>query len=111
MAAEVAEGLVVFPEAMRENLRADNGLIMAEAYMMRLAPSLGHKQAHDVVYEAAVKSRQKDRPLEETLEEFVSGEGWAELKGEMPLAPESYVGRPDVVCDAALETWRRGPYA
>lgn len=109
MATEVAEGLVVFPDAMRKNLGADNGLIMAEAYMMRLAPSLGHKQAHDVVYEAAIKARQKDQRLEETLEEFVPGEVWAELKEEMPLAPENYVGRPDVVCDAALETWQRVP--
>lgn len=109
MAAEVAEGLVVSPDAMRRNLGADNGLIMAEAYMMRLAPSLGHKQAHDLVYEAAVKARQKDQRLEETLEGFVPGEVWEELKGEMPLAPESYVGRPNVVCDAALETWRRSP--
>lgn len=109
MAAQVAEGLVVSPDAMRRNLGADSGLIMAEAYMMRLALSLGHKQAHDLVYEAAVKARQKDQRLEETLEEYVPGELWETLKREMPLAPESYVGRPDVVCDAALETWRRMP--
>ncbi|PLS85316.1 MAG: 3-carboxy-cis,cis-muconate cycloisomerase [Actinobacteria bacterium] len=109
MAAEVAEGLVVSQDAMSRNLGADNGLIMAEAYMMRLAPSLGHRQAHDIVYEAATKARQENLPLEETLEEFVPGEVWTELKGEMPLAPESYVGQPDLVCDAALETWRRSP--
>jgi 3-carboxy-cis,cis-muconate cycloisomerase len=109
MAAQVAEGLVVSPDAMRRNLGADSGLIMAEAYMMRLALSLGHKQAHDLVYEAAVKARQKDQRLKETLEEYVPGELWETLKREMPLAPESYVGRPDVVCDAALETWRRMP--
>src|SRR4029077_20326844 len=41
--ASIAGGLQVFPEAMRRNLTADGGLVMAEAYMMRLAPYLGRE--------------------------------------------------------------------
>lgn len=107
MAAEVAGGLHVSPEAMRKNLDAGNGLIMAEAYMMKLAPSMGHKEAHDLVYEAAAETRQKDRRLEETLEEIAPNEAWTALKEEMPLSPESYIGQAETVCDVALALWRR----
>jgi len=46
------EGLVVDESRMRKNLDLTQGLIVAEAVMMGLAPHLGRQQAHDVVYEA-----------------------------------------------------------
>src|SRR5437868_6624579 len=46
------EGLVVDESRMRANLDLTQGLIVAEAVMMGLAPQLGRQQAHDVVYEA-----------------------------------------------------------
>jgi 3-carboxy-cis,cis-muconate cycloisomerase len=106
LGAEVTDGLHIFPRTMRKNLEADNGLIMAEAYMMKLAPSIGHKRAHDLVYEAATQARRRNQRLEETLKEFVPVEAWAALEGETPLSPESYIGWSDSVCDAALEQWR-----
>lgn len=107
MAAEVAGGLHVSPETMRKNLDADNGLIMAEAYMMKLAPSMGHREAHNLVYKAVAEARGGERRLEEILDGLVPSEAWAALKKEMPLPPESYVGWPEKVCDAALALWRQ----
>jgi 3-carboxy-cis,cis-muconate cycloisomerase len=45
-------GLVVDEARMRKNLDLTNGLIVAEAVMMGLAPHLGRPRAHDVVYGA-----------------------------------------------------------
>ncbi len=44
-------GLIVDEARMRQNLGMSNGLIVAEAVMMRLAPAMGRQQAHDVVYD------------------------------------------------------------
>jgi len=46
------EGLQVQPERMRRNLAMTGGLIVSEAVMMGLAPTLGRQTAHDVVYDA-----------------------------------------------------------
>jgi 3-carboxy-cis,cis-muconate cycloisomerase len=46
------DGLTVDEERMRTNLGMSNGLIVAEAVMMGLAPFIGRQDAHDVVYGA-----------------------------------------------------------
>jgi 3-carboxy-cis,cis-muconate cycloisomerase len=45
-------GLIVDEARMRRNLDMTNGLIVAEAAMMGLAPHLGRNEAHDLVYDA-----------------------------------------------------------
>ncbi len=45
-------GLVVDEKRMAANLAMTNGLIVAEAAMMKLAPFIGRQQAHDIVYAA-----------------------------------------------------------
>jgi 3-carboxy-cis,cis-muconate cycloisomerase len=45
-------GLEVRPDRMLKNLNMTQGLIVAEAVMMGLAPALGRQLAHDVVYAA-----------------------------------------------------------
>src|SRR5256885_4106092 len=48
----LAQGLVVDQSRMRANLDLTQGLIVAEAVMMGLAPHLGRQTAHDAVYAA-----------------------------------------------------------
>lgn len=48
----IVDGLQVFPERMRANLALTRGVILAERYMMALAPHLGRLAAHDLVHEA-----------------------------------------------------------
>jgi len=48
----VLEGLQVFPERMRSNLSLTRGVLMAERYMMALAPHIGRLAAHDLVHDA-----------------------------------------------------------
>jgi 3-carboxy-cis,cis-muconate cycloisomerase len=45
-------GLVVDTARMKQNLAISNGLIVAEAVMMQMAPFIGRQQAHDLVYAA-----------------------------------------------------------
>ncbi|MER7504483.1 lyase family protein [Nonomuraea pusilla] len=104
-AAEVASGLRVFPGAMRANLDAEGGLIMAEAYMMRLAPALGRERAHDLVYRAAQEARARGGALADALREVAAPADLAHL-GELPIPPESYIGDAREVCAAALAGWR-----
>jgi 3-carboxy-cis,cis-muconate cycloisomerase len=61
------EGLVVDESRMRKNLDMTQGLIVAEAVMMGLAPHLGRQQAHDVVYEACRAALGQGRPLFDIL--------------------------------------------
>ncbi|WP_237107611.1 adenylosuccinate lyase family protein [Nonomuraea sp. MG754425] len=103
-AAEVTAGLRVYPEAMRANLDAEGGLIMAEAYMMRLAPALGRERAHDLVYRAAHAAREGGRALADALLE-VAGPGDLDSLGPLPIPPESYIGDAEAVCAAALDAW------
>jgi 3-carboxy-cis,cis-muconate cycloisomerase len=101
-AADIAQGLQIFPDAMRRNLDRD-GYVMAEAYMMRLASELGRERAHDLVYAAVRKARELDESLESVLARTASAvDGAASL---LPIAPQDYTGNPDLVCDAALLAW------
>ncbi len=60
-------GLVVDRARMAENLGLSNGLIVAEAVMMHLAPLIGRQQAHDVVYAACRVVNDSGRALAEVL--------------------------------------------
>jgi 3-carboxy-cis,cis-muconate cycloisomerase len=104
-AAEVAAGLRIYPEVMRANLGAEGGLIMAEAYMMRLAPALGRERAHDLVYKAAHEAREHGRELADALRDVAGPDDLASL-GTLPIPPESYIGDAEAICAAALDAWR-----
>jgi 3-carboxy-cis,cis-muconate cycloisomerase len=61
------EGLVVDESRMRKNLDLTQGLIVAEAVMMGLAPHLGRQQAHDLVYDACRDALGQGRALFDIL--------------------------------------------
>ena len=62
-------GLVVNISVMRENLNSTRGLIVSEAVMMGLAPSLGRQKAHDVVCSACQTAIEYGRSLFDVLKE------------------------------------------
>ncbi|MCP5154410.1 MAG: 3-carboxy-cis,cis-muconate cycloisomerase [Ectothiorhodospiraceae bacterium] len=66
-AREALEGLEVRPEAMRRSLAASDGLIVAEAVMMGLAPVLGRQHAHEVVYRCCREALSGGRSFREVL--------------------------------------------
>ena len=60
-------GLIVDDKRMLRNLGMSNGLIVAEAVMMRLAPALGRQAAHDVVYDCCRVVNEEGGTLAEAL--------------------------------------------
>src|SRR5436305_2910993 len=66
-AKSMLEGLVVDQSRMRANLDLTQGLIVAEAVMMGLAPHLGRQTAHDKVYAACREALGQGRSLFDVL--------------------------------------------
>jgi 3-carboxy-cis,cis-muconate cycloisomerase len=62
-------GLVVDADRMRRNLDATGGLVMSEAVMMGLGPSLGRQRAHDLVYDICREVIASGRPFLDLLAE------------------------------------------
>lgn len=103
--AELVPRLRVDPAAMSLNMSRDGGLVMAEAYMIRLAGPLGRGPAHDVVYEAASRSRSSGRDIESILQELVPTEAWLASTLSGPVDPASYLGETQLQVDAAAAAW------
>lgn len=105
-ATAIAAGLRVFPEKMEANLLADKGLLLAEAYMMRLAPVLGREQAHDLVYQAVEVVRETGVTLAEATRSLLrraDGESGADLAVE--IEAKDYVGDVALSCEQATARW------
>lgn len=104
-AANVADGLRVFPDRMLANLELDGGRIMAEAYMIALAAELGREHAHEAVYKAVRDSRDEGVGLIEALENGLPPDVWKAVAATLPT-PAQYLGETSAICAAALSQWR-----
>jgi 3-carboxy-cis,cis-muconate cycloisomerase len=96
-------GLQVDEKKMRANLDITKGLIVSEAVMMGLGPSLGRQRAHDLVYDICRKVITTGRPLAELLAED------AEISKHMSRAelvklcdPANYLGQAGEMVDRVL---------
>jgi len=94
IAADVLEGLQVDEARMRANVELTNGLIMSESTMMRLAPSIGRQEAHDVVYDASMTAFEQGTSLAELI--------GADERVRAALGDEAdQLAAPETVVDAA----------
>nr|WP_197972982.1 3-carboxy-cis,cis-muconate cycloisomerase [Streptomyces gossypiisoli] len=87
-AAELAEGLRVHPDVMREHLGLTQGLIVSERLAAELAPVLGRARAKELLTRLAAEGR----PLSDA----------PELK-DVDLDPAHYTGCAGTLVDRALE--------
>ncbi|MEU6178794.1 3-carboxy-cis,cis-muconate cycloisomerase [Streptomyces coeruleorubidus] len=87
-AAELAEGLRVRPEAMREHLDLTDGLIVSERLSAELAPVLGRARAKELLTRLASEGR----PLADAPE-----------LADVDLDPTHYTGSAGALTDRALE--------
>ncbi len=97
------EGLVVDTARMRHNLAATNGLIVAEAVMMGLAPFIGRQEAHDVVYDAcsqAIEGGGDILPILEAQPDIVGKLGREKLAALCD--PSNYVGASGLMVDQVV---------
>ncbi len=103
-AIEVFEGLEVQKDNMCRNLECTQGLIMAEALMMSLAPKLGRLNAHHVVEAACKQAVAEQRHLLEVAQNHP--EILAVFNSEQLsqiFNPQNYLGNTQQQIDAVLQ--------
>jgi 3-carboxy-cis,cis-muconate cycloisomerase len=106
-AAFMLEGLQVDAKRMRQNLDLTQGLILAEAVMMGLAPYLGRQQAHDLVYEACRSCQERGGMLFDHLYAHpIIRETLSEAQCRALSDPAHYVGCAAEMVDRALDSSR-----
>jgi 3-carboxy-cis,cis-muconate cycloisomerase len=100
------QGLEVDAPRMRANLMSTNGLVVAEAVMMGLAPVIGRNEAHDVVYDACRVALQERRPLADVLAAMPEvTRHVSEAQVRALCDPANYLGAAPDMVDQALATY------
>ncbi|MGH7417191.1 MAG: adenylosuccinate lyase [Candidatus Rokuibacteriota bacterium] len=104
----IVRGLRVDTERMRTNLDRLGGLLLSEAVMLRLGPSLGRNAAHDVVYETAMAAYEGQGRFRDLLladPRVAPALGAAEL--DRLLDPAGYTGLAGAFVDRVLADARK----
>jgi adenylosuccinate lyase len=104
----ILDGLVVHPDAIHRNLHLLGDLMLSEAAMMHLATAMGKTGAHEVVYQASMRSWETKRPLRDLLleSEEITGSGVdLDRLGEL-LVPETYLGSCPTLVDRTVSRAR-----
>lgn len=97
-------GLIVDEKAMARNLDMTNGLIVAEAVMMGLAPYIGRQDAHDVVYDACRVVNEQGGTLADVLNAMPSVSSRLDPKIIHELTdPRNYLGIAPEMVDQVVE--------
>ncbi len=103
----VTEGLEVYHEKMRQNLKETGGMIMAENVTTVVADRLGRMEAHELVEPAARRAADGGRPFrEELLAEPVLSERLSAEEIDAALDPAGYLGSTGAFIDRALTVYR-----
>ncbi|WP_035846640.1 3-carboxy-cis,cis-muconate cycloisomerase [Kitasatospora azatica] len=104
LAAELAEGLEVRPERMRENLDLTGGQLVSERIAAVLAPLLGRGTAQELLNQASTRAATEGRPLGAVLGELpeirakLTEQALAEL-----LDPANYTGAAGELVDGVIK--------
>ena len=112
-AADLLSGLIVDAARMSANLRAANGLPLAEHVTSLLAGTLGRAAAHDLVAEAGARAVSAGLPLRDVLLERPQSAEKLEAAGitseqiDSALDPANYLGAAAEFTEAALAAHRR----
>ncbi|MGE4427461.1 MAG: 3-carboxy-cis,cis-muconate cycloisomerase [Solirubrobacteraceae bacterium] len=105
--AESLPALRVDRDRMRENLDRTGGLIMTEAVVAALTPTLGRLPAHDRVSAAARRAVDDGVPLRDVLRADPEIDGRLGTDGiDRALDPARYVGSAGAFVDRALAAHR-----
>ncbi|MEQ9916603.1 3-carboxy-cis,cis-muconate cycloisomerase [Pectobacterium aroidearum] len=101
-------GLIVDEKMMLKNLNMTNGLIVAEAVMMGLAPYIGRQEAHDIVYDACRIVNEKGGTLADVLNAMPSVASRLDPKLINDLTnPVNYLGSAPEMVDQVLNKTER----
>ena len=95
---------------MRATLGLTDGLIMAEAVQMALAPKIGRSAAHDLIGAASKRALKEKRPLADVLGEIAEVTRVLSKARLKALAdPLSYLGAAELFRTRALNEAERAP--
>ena len=99
----VLEKLEVYPKRMRSNLDMLGGLLLSEKVMLALGEKIGKQTAHEVVYEIAMDSFEKEIPFKDALngDKRVSNNLSSQKIGSL-LDPVAYIGESEKIVDDVL---------
>lgn len=104
----ILENLVVYEDRMRDNLEMGGGLLMSESVMMGLAPKVGKKKAHEMVYPVAGRANDKGITLREALLKDKSiREYLTEAEIDKLIDPISYTGVADKMVENVLKKLKK----
>jgi 3-carboxy-cis,cis-muconate cycloisomerase len=111
-AAELAEGLVVFPERMRANLALTGGAVVSERINAVLAPDLGKAAAKRLLTQATDEAARSGADLAEVITRLLAGHGHQmSLAGTRELLdPARYTGAAALLADRVLAHYRNGSW-
>ena len=99
----LSENLVVDADRMRANIAASNGLMLAEALNLALAPHLGRAEAKALIQSAVQTSLTEDRHLVDVVSERVGIElNWESLRDE-----RNYLGSTNAIIERVLSHAQR----
>ncbi len=105
----VVSGLQVNEKKMSENLGITKGLIMSEAVMMGLGPTLGRNIAHDMVYDVCRLVVKTGRPLIDLLvEDKEISKHATRAQLEKMVDPANYLGVAGEMVDRVLAARKKG---
>jgi 3-carboxy-cis,cis-muconate cycloisomerase len=100
---EIAEGLEIDPERMRENLNATGGLVLSEAVAVSLAKHTGRVKAHALLQEASQRVLHDHLPLRDVLLAMPEvSEHLNESELTSLLDPRNYIGSTQHFIDRVL---------
>lgn len=106
-ACTLIEGLEVNQERMRANLETTNGLVMAEAVMMALAPHTGRLEAHHLIENASKIAISEKAPLRDVLKRDDTITRHLDPAAlDALFEPTGYLGSVDTFIEAALKAAR-----
>jgi 3-carboxy-cis,cis-muconate cycloisomerase len=88
---------------MAENLSLSQGLIVDEAVMMGLAPTIGRQAAHDAVYDACRPANAKGLTLADALSsDYRVSTRIDRATIDRLTSPENYLGLAPLMADRVL---------
>lgn len=106
---EVLQGFEVNVEHMQQNLECTNGLIMAEAVMMALAPKIGRLNAHHVVEAACKTAVAQNQHLSEVVSQLDEvKEHFSQTEILEIFKAQNYLGNIQAQIDAVLQEAQGG---
>ena len=101
----VFKGLKVHPEAMRRNLDADEGLLMAEPLALKLSVKSGKKDtAMRIVHKIAMESFEKRIPYDQYVRQMPEVKEYlSDAEIDEVLNPANYLGLTQLAIDKVIQ--------